>query len=116
MQNNFVKILEVSPYEGIALSASALFQEMNIESRTRESSRLMGKTMVPVIELWVDESDAEAGRKAIRDLQSHLNEESPSFCPKCDSEQMEEIPRKWWWLNPASRFRCLDCGRKWWRW
>jgi hypothetical protein len=52
MQTNFVKIAEFSPYEGIVLSAPALLEEMDIKCRTRESSRLMGKSMVPVIELY----------------------------------------------------------------
>lgn len=113
MQNNYIKIAEFSPYEGIALSAPALLQEMGIESHTRESSRLMGKTMTPVVEIWLHENQAETGRKAIADLQNLLDKQLPSFCPKCDSERIEECSRRGWSLNLAPVFRCVDCGRKW---
>jgi hypothetical protein len=72
---------------------------------------------VPMDQCWprlhvLDDADADVARERIKEfLAASEGQSLPSFCPKCDSAEVELAGKSGGVLFP--KFRCRQCGHTW---
>ncbi len=63
--------------------------------------------------LRVAEDDLERSKEIISKMHYEEVDEKPSFCPRCDCEEIDSSSRTILGFKGHSSFKCRDCGHEW---
>ena len=109
-----IHFLEADPQSKEYLLLIRALDECEISYQVIERCEVRGRSrMVSCVDLRIEENDIAKAKMIYDETIKRTAGQAPSFCPKCDSENIaKEEKNCLWGLYRATIYRCLDCNHE----